>query len=45
MSENVQVNIESLKAMLSELEPKHMKKVRREVLKKSASKLVTATRR
>ena len=45
MSENVEVNIESLKAMLSELEPKHMKKVRREVLKKSASKLVTATRR
>ena len=45
MSENVQVNMESLKAMLSELEPKHMKKVRREVLKKSASKLVTATRR
>lgn len=45
MSENVQVNMESLKAMLSELEPKHMKKVRREVLKKSASKLVTATRK
>ena len=45
MSENVQVNMESLKAMLSELEPKHMKKVRRETLKKSASKLVTATRR
>ena len=45
MSENVEVNMESLKAMLSELEPKHMKKVRREVLKKSASKLVTATRR
>ena len=45
MSENVQVNMESLRAMLSELEPKHMKKVRREVLKKSASKLVTATRR
>ena len=45
MSENVEVNIESLKAMLSELEPKHMKKVRREVLKKSASKLVTATRK
>lgn len=45
MSENVTVNMESLKAMLSELEPKHMKKVRREVLKKSASKLVTATRK
>lgn len=45
MSENVEVNMESLKAMLSELEPKHMKKVRRETLKKSASKLVTATRR
>ena len=45
MSENVTVNMESLRAMLSELEPKHMKKVRREVLKKSASKLVTATRR
>ena len=45
MSENVTVNMESLKAMLSELEPKHMKKVRRETLKKSASKLVTATRR
>ena len=45
MSENVQVNMDSVKAMLSELEPKHMKKVRREVLKKSATKLVTATRR
>ena len=45
MSENVQVNMESVKAMLSELEPKHIKKVRRETLKKTASKLVTATRR
>ena len=45
MSENVQVNMESVKAMLSELEPRHMKKVRREVLKKSATKLVKATRK
>ena len=45
MSENVTVDMKSLKDMLSELEPKHMKKVRRETLKKSASKLVTATRR
>ena len=45
MSENVTVNMKSLLEMLSELEPKHIKKVRRETLKKTASKLVTATRR
>ena len=44
MSKNVEVEMKSVKEMFDELRPSEIKKVRRIVLKKSATKLVKATR-